>query len=114
MASVEQKNATGNTNGNNGTIKPNSNAVAEPTEPPKDAKDLLPHLESLERIIKLPVVNAAWDKSQDVYGKVKGKCISNSFPHLPFPHFVVHISDHVFGLCKCIELELSCRLTNGK
>ncbi|XP_017964686.1 lipid storage droplets surface-binding protein 2 isoform X3 [Drosophila navojoa] len=73
MASVEQKNATGNTNGNNGTIKPNSNAVAEPTEPPKDAKDLLPHLESLERIIKLPVVNAAWDKSQDVYGKVKGK-----------------------------------------
>ncbi|XP_043865464.1 lipid storage droplets surface-binding protein 2 isoform X2 [Drosophila mojavensis] len=73
MASVEQKNATGNTNGNNGTIKPNINAVAEPTEPPKDAKDLLPHLESLERIIKLPVVNAAWDKSQDVYGKVKGK-----------------------------------------
>ncbi|XP_023169027.1 lipid storage droplets surface-binding protein 2 isoform X2 [Drosophila hydei] len=73
MASVEQKNATGNSNGNNGTIKTNSTAVAEPTEPPKDAKDLLPHLESLERIIKLPVVNAAWDKSQDVYGKVKGK-----------------------------------------
>ncbi|ALC49753.1 Lsd-2, partial [Drosophila busckii] len=63
MASVEQQ---------NGNSKPN-NSVQESTEPPKDAKDLLPHLESLERIIKLPVVNAAWDKSQDVYGKVKGK-----------------------------------------
>lgn len=111
MASVEQKNATGNSNGNNGTIKTNSTAVAEPTEPPKDAKDLLPHLESLERIIKLPVVNAAWDKSQDVYGKVKGKFIRIS---AAFPPFAVHVSGHVFRLCKCIDLQLSCRLTNGK
>ncbi|XP_037724698.1 lipid storage droplets surface-binding protein 2 isoform X2 [Drosophila subpulchrella] len=66
MASAEQKHATaGNGTAGNGTV----NEV----EQPKDAKDLLPHLESLERIIKLPVVNAAWDKSQDVYGKVKGK-----------------------------------------
>ncbi|XP_032296455.1 lipid storage droplets surface-binding protein 2 isoform X1 [Drosophila virilis] len=72
MASAEQKNATGNGNGN-GIAKHNNSALTEPIEPPKDAKDLLPHLESLERIIKLPVVNAAWDKSQDVYGKVKGK-----------------------------------------
>ncbi|XP_030567939.1 lipid storage droplets surface-binding protein 2 isoform X2 [Drosophila novamexicana] len=70
MASAEQKNATGN---GNGIAKHNNSALTEPIEPPKDAKDLLPHLESLERIIKLPVVNAAWDKSQDVYGKVKGK-----------------------------------------
>ncbi|XP_064556203.1 lipid storage droplets surface-binding protein 2 isoform X3 [Drosophila montana] len=70
MASAEQKNATGN---GNGIAKHNNSVLTEPTEPPKDAKDLLPHLESLERIIKLPVVNAAWDKSQDVYGKVKGK-----------------------------------------
>ncbi|KAM8720989.1 hypothetical protein ACLKA7_006947 [Drosophila subpalustris] len=69
MASADQKNATAN-----GSAKQHNNsALTEPTEPPKDAKDLLPHLESLERIIKLPVVNAAWDKSQDVYGKVKGK-----------------------------------------
>jgi len=67
MASAEQKHATaGNGTAGNGTV----NEV----EQPKDAKDLLPHLESLERIIKLPVVNAAWDKSQDVYGKVKGEC----------------------------------------
>lgn len=38
----------------------------------QEKENLLPHLESLERIIKLPVVGAAWDKSQDVYGKVKG------------------------------------------
>ncbi|XP_037938158.1 lipid storage droplets surface-binding protein 2 isoform X2 [Teleopsis dalmanni] len=48
----------------------NGSAVAEQV---KDTQNLLPHLESLERIIKLPVVGAAWDKSQDVYGKVKGK-----------------------------------------
>lgn len=33
---------------------------------------LLPHLESLERMMKFPVVEAAWIQSQDVYGKVKG------------------------------------------
>ncbi|XP_013098819.1 lipid storage droplets surface-binding protein 2 isoform X3 [Stomoxys calcitrans] len=59
MESVENKTATGN-----GTT-----AMVET----KDTQNLLPHLESLERIIKLPVVGAAWDKSQDVYGKVKGK-----------------------------------------
>lgn len=76
MASAEQKITTGS----NGTTKHNSinsNNTAVSTTPTADAtepaKDLLPHLESLERIIKLPVVNAAWDKSQDVYGKVKGK-----------------------------------------
>ncbi|XP_034659726.1 lipid storage droplets surface-binding protein 2 isoform X1 [Drosophila subobscura] len=72
MASAEQKHATGS----NGTAKNANNKINSALteqEQPKDAKDLLPHLESLERIIKLPVVNAAWDKSQDVYGKVKGK-----------------------------------------
>ncbi|XP_037814003.1 lipid storage droplets surface-binding protein 2 isoform X3 [Lucilia sericata] len=59
MANVENKNATGNGN----------SALVET----KDAQNLLPHLECLERIIQLPVVGAAWDKSQDVYGKVKGK-----------------------------------------
>ncbi|KAH8266851.1 hypothetical protein KR026_005244 [Drosophila bipectinata] len=68
MASAEQKHATGN-----GTTANGCASVVAEAEQPKDAKDLLPHLESLERIIKLPVVNAAWDKSQDVYGKVKGK-----------------------------------------
>ncbi|XP_016985533.1 lipid storage droplets surface-binding protein 2 isoform X3 [Drosophila rhopaloa] len=68
MASAEQKHATtGTGNGSTG------NGAVNDVDQPKDAKDLLPHLESLERIIKLPVVNAAWDKSQDVYGKVKGK-----------------------------------------
>lgn len=34
---------------------------------------LLPQLETFERMMKLPVVEAAWHQSQDVYGKVKGK-----------------------------------------
>lgn len=33
---------------------------------------LLPQLESLERMMKLPVVGATWQQTQDVYGKVKG------------------------------------------
>lgn len=32
---------------------------------------LLPHLESLERMMKLPMVEAAWNQGQGVYGKVK-------------------------------------------
>ncbi|EDW78279.1 uncharacterized protein Dwil_GK16346, isoform A [Drosophila willistoni] len=77
MASAEQKSATGNGATVNHTIANGSTVQhqQQDQEQGKDAnaKDLLPHLESLERIIKLPVVNAAWDKSQDVYGKVKGK-----------------------------------------
>lgn len=37
-----------------------------------DAGTLLPHLESIERLMKLPVVEATWNQSQDVYGRVKG------------------------------------------
>jgi perilipin-2 len=33
---------------------------------------LLPHLESLERMMKLPMVEAAWSQGQGVYGKVRG------------------------------------------
>lgn len=38
-----------------------------------DSAALLPHLESFEKMMKLPVVEAAWHQSQDVYGRVKGK-----------------------------------------
>lgn len=38
-----------------------------------DSAALLPHLESFEKMLKLPVVEAAWHQSQDVYGRVKGK-----------------------------------------
>lgn len=61
MAEVENKSGTGN--GNSSVVES------------KDAQNLLPHLECLERIIQLPVVGAAWDKSQDVYGRVKGTVI---------------------------------------
>uniref|UniRef100_A0A182PI11 Lipid storage droplets surface-binding protein 2 n=1 Tax=Anopheles epiroticus TaxID=199890 RepID=A0A182PI11_9DIPT len=32
---------------------------------------LLPHLESLDRMLKLPVVDATWQQTQNVYGRVK-------------------------------------------
>lgn len=38
-----------------------------------DSAALLPHLESFEKMLKLPVVEAAWQQSQGVYGRVKGK-----------------------------------------
>lgn len=38
-----------------------------------DCAALLPHLESFEKMLKLPVVEAAWQQSQGVYGRVKGK-----------------------------------------
>lgn len=48
--------------------KSNSNGtVAKHDEP------LLPHLESLERMMKLPVFEAAWVQSQEVYDKVRGE-----------------------------------------
>lgn len=37
-----------------------------------DTAALLPHLESFEKMLQMPVVKAAWDQSQDVYGRVKG------------------------------------------
>uniref|UniRef100_T1DEJ2 Putative lipid storage droplet-2 n=1 Tax=Psorophora albipes TaxID=869069 RepID=T1DEJ2_9DIPT len=33
--------------------------------------NMLPHLESLDRMLKLPVVDATWQQTQNVYGKVK-------------------------------------------
>lgn len=42
--------------------------VAQPTE---GQASLLPHLESLDRMLKLPVVDATWQQTQNVYGRVK-------------------------------------------
>lgn len=47
-------------NGTNGTIQ-------------KADTSLLPHLESWERMMKLPVVEAAWSQSQGVYDKMRGE-----------------------------------------
>uniref|UniRef100_W8APU3 Lipid storage droplets surface-binding protein 2 n=1 Tax=Ceratitis capitata TaxID=7213 RepID=W8APU3_CERCA len=57
----------------NGSVAGAASAGVVAIEQGKDVQNLLPHLESLERIIKLPVVGAAWDKSQDVYQNVKGR-----------------------------------------
>lgn len=45
--------------------------IVESNEVERDMGALLPQLESWERMMKLPVVEKAWGKGQDVYGKVK-------------------------------------------
>ena len=37
-----------------------------------EVSSLLPHLESIDRLLSLPVCNITWTQSQAVYGKVKG------------------------------------------
>lgn len=58
---------------------PDSNACALPPKVGETKNNsqpsLLPHLESLERMMKIPVVEAAWTQSQGVYDKVKGERI---------------------------------------
>uniref|UniRef100_A0A1L8DZ71 Putative lipid storage droplet-2 n=1 Tax=Nyssomyia neivai TaxID=330878 RepID=A0A1L8DZ71_9DIPT len=61
-------NGTAQHNKDNGECSSEEQAVAIIN----DNQNLLPHLESFERMMKLPVVEAAWNQSQDVYGKVKG------------------------------------------
>lgn len=39
----------------------------------KADENVLPHLESWERMMKLPVVEAAWQQSQGYYDKVRGE-----------------------------------------
>jgi perilipin-2 len=41
------------------------------------SNELLPHLESFDRVLKIPVVEAAWSGGQDIYGKVKGESQKN-------------------------------------
>ncbi|KAL5277709.1 PLIN2 family protein [Megaselia abdita] len=55
---------------NNKEVKENNCNNIQAMENHKDS--LLPHLESFERFIQLPVVGAAWQQGQGVYEKVKG------------------------------------------
>lgn len=58
--------------------------IVESKEVERDMGALLPQLESWERMMKLPVVEKAWGKGQDVYGKVKGKFIFINFSLIEF------------------------------
>lgn len=60
----------------------------------KENAELLPHLESLEKMLKLPVVEAAWQGSQDVYGRVKGKEMHElDFLQVSLSRFRCYVSD---------------------
>ena len=38
---------------------------------------LLPHFETIDRLLSLPMCSFAWSQSQGVYGKVKGQSFSS-------------------------------------
>lgn len=59
MATSENHNDK--SNGANGALQKTS-----------EVSSLLPHLESIDRLLSLPVCSIAWTQSQGVYGKVKG------------------------------------------
>uniref|UniRef100_A0A182MZK8 Lipid storage droplets surface-binding protein 2 n=1 Tax=Anopheles dirus TaxID=7168 RepID=A0A182MZK8_9DIPT len=46
-------------------------ATTNTTDGTTPSNALLPHLESLDRMLKLPVVDATWQQTQNVYGRVK-------------------------------------------
>uniref|UniRef100_A0A182Q694 Lipid storage droplets surface-binding protein 2 n=1 Tax=Anopheles farauti TaxID=69004 RepID=A0A182Q694_9DIPT len=58
-------------------VQENGSAATTNTAAPTNTTDappsntLLPHLESLDRMLKLPVVDATWQQTQNVYGRVK-------------------------------------------
>ncbi|XP_050071398.1 lipid storage droplets surface-binding protein 2 [Anopheles maculipalpis] len=62
MSSKVQENGSATTN--------TSDAINTDTTVPNSSA-LLPHLESLDRMLKLPVVDATWQQTQNVYGRVK-------------------------------------------
>lgn len=62
MSSKVQENGSATTN----TSAPTNTDPAAP-----NSSALLPHLESLDRMLKLPVVDATWQQTQNVYGRVK-------------------------------------------
>lgn len=65
MSSKVQENGSATTTTTNTTAPTNSDSTA-----PNNSA-LLPHLESLDRMLKLPVVDATWQQTQNVYGRVK-------------------------------------------
>lgn len=75
-----------------------------------DNAALLPHLETFDKMLKLPVVEAAWTQSQDVYGRVKGnKKNNNNNMHLVSKYlhrsYIVH--EKLFVVVR-INLNIRC------
>lgn len=49
-----------------------SNGANGALQKASEVSSLLPHLESIDRLLSLPSISLAWTQSQGVYGKVKG------------------------------------------
>ena len=66
----------------------NTNGVVAEKAP--DA--LLPHFETIDRLLSLPMCSFAWSQSQGVYGKVKGQ----SFSRLSLKLHICNLSSCLF------------------
>lgn len=66
------------------------------------AGSLLPHLESLERMMQIPIVGKAWSQSQEVYDKVRGKCLVLQGPNVFIGLQLSSASNYLeFALIRC-------------
>jgi perilipin-2 len=59
------------TNENNSDKSNGVNGANGALQKASEVSSLLPHLESIDRLLSLPSISMAWTQSQDVYGKVK-------------------------------------------
>lgn len=75
----------------------NSSALEYNNIANSDSAALLPHLESFEKMLKLPVVEAAWHQGQDVYGRVKGNSV---FLFLFSPYYFTDIQRIFRNTCQ--------------
>lgn len=56
---------------NNESAEKSNGTVQKATDP------VLPHFETIDRLLQLPMCSIAWSQSQGVYGKVKGQSVDN-------------------------------------
>lgn len=72
----------------------------------KPDDSLLPHLESLERMMKLPVMEAAWTSGQGYYEKARGEFLARDFESQRKRENEVHESSFT-----CVTIAGACFVT---
>lgn len=91
---------------NNSVHNDSNNHVAEAS----NSAALLPQLETIERMMKLPVVEAAWNQGQDVYGKVKGELDTQNNSKL---NAKIHNVCAIAHIAKCVVVAEYATIANG-
>lgn len=72
MEKNNKKEKVSNDENHNNSDKSNG-AIEKLTEVPSSS--LLPHLQSIDRLMSLPICSITWNQSQGMYGKVKGQSV---------------------------------------